>query len=384
MEFYVKAVLWAALGIILGFAIWLVFLQAASPASPQMLQNAQVNETMPPIIETGKVSITMIEAPDCDICNADGLLLNQTEAVLLQSEFLRIESSRIIRPSTAEAQALIAKYSIVELPAVVVEGDVARDQEFVTAWKDNVGSAEGQNALVSRLGYPPYYNVTTGKVAGLVKGIGIRATGCSECGDPDTFIMSLESSTIGMVFTDKAVYDDNSSEGEALIAQYNITRLPALFLSAEGASAYPVFNQISPLGEIEGEWFILRDVVPPYLDLNANRTLRGMVSARFIVNSSCVDCFDIGVLSDYISQSTGLVINSSKTYEANSTEGRALIEKYNITRIPTLVYSPDAKYYPYFDEVWLNQTSTIEPDGYYVFRAQDLLNGIVYQNVSAS
>ena len=385
MQFYVKAVLWAVLGVILGFGIWFVFLQAPSPVPPQMLQNTPPpDDAMPPVLETGTVNLTMIEAPDCDECNADGLLLEQTKTVLLNSGFLRAGVSKTIGPDTPEAKALMAKYSIVELPAVIVEGDVGRDPEFVTSWKENVGTQEGANALVTRLGYPPYYNVTTAKVTGLVKAIGIRASGCTECGDPDMFISSLEGPTVGMVFTEKNVYDDNSSEGKALIARYNITKIPSLLLSEDGASAYPIFSQIKMLGTVEDGWYILRDVVPPYLDLADNRTLRGLVSAKYIVNSSCADCFDINLLSDYISQSTGLVVAESQTYEADSTDGRALIAEYNITRIPTLIYSPDARYYPYFSEVWLNQTSTIEPDGWFVFRAHELLTGMAYQNISVS
>jgi hypothetical protein len=385
MQFYVKAILWATIGIILGFAIWFVFLQPVPPVTPQMMQNAPPpNDTMPPILEAGPVNLTMIEAPNCDECNSEGLLLEQTKTVLLASDFLRSGVSKSIRWDSAEAKALIAKYNITELPAVIVEGDVGRDRDFVSAWVENVGTLEGTEALVTRLGYPPYYNITTMKVVGLVKGIGIRAAGCTECGDPELFISSLESPTIGMVFTEKEVYEENSSEGRALIARYNITKVPVLFLSEGGASAYPVFSQIKMLGTVEDGWFILRDVVPPYLDLADNRTLRGLVKAKYLVNSSCAECFDIMTLSDYISQSTGLVVSESQTYEADSADGRALISKYGITRIPTLVYSPDAKYYPYFSQVWENQTSTIEDDGWFVFRAHDLLSGMIYQNLSAS
>ncbi|MFH0884954.1 MAG: hypothetical protein V1861_04550 [Candidatus Micrarchaeota archaeon] len=385
MQFYVKALLWAAIGMLLGFAIWFVFLQPASPITPQMMQNTPPpNDTLPPLLETGLVNITMIEAPNCDECNAEGLLLEQTKTVLLSSEFLRTGVSKSIRWDSPEAKALIAKYNITELPSVIVEGDVGRDQVFVSAWKENVGTLEGTGALVTRLGYPPYYNITTMKVVGLVKAIGIKATGCLECGDPGLFISSLEGPTIGMVFTEKDIYEENSSEGMALIASYNITKVPTIFLSEEGASAYPVYSQIKVLGTVEGGWFVLRDVVPPYLDLADNRTLRGLVKAKYLVNSSCAECFDITLLSDYISQSTGLVISESQTYEADSADGRALIAKYNITKIPTLVFSPDAKYYPYFSQVWENQTSTIEADGWFVFRAHELLSEMGYQNISAS
>lgn len=70
------------------------------------------------------------------------------------------------------------------------------------------------------------------------------------------------------------------------------------------------------------------------------------------------------------------------TYEANSTEGMALIKKYNITAVPTVLYSPDASYYQDFDKVWLYQNSTIASDGWHVFRSFNVIAG-KYQNLSA-
>ena len=73
---------------------------------------------------------------------------------------------------------------------------------------------------------------------------------------------------------------------------------------------------------------------------------------------------------------------NTTTYDINSTEGSALIKKYNITEIPTILYSPETSVYPHFAEAWINQSNTVESDGWFVFRAVDKV-GEVYQNVSA-
>jgi hypothetical protein len=384
MEFYLKAILWLVMGTLFGFAIYFVFLTPAQPSLPMPPTNApQQNDTMPQILETGAVNITMVDAPGCDICNAEGLMLEQVKTVLLKSEFLSVGTSKRLPGASSEAQALISRYNITTLPAVIIEGEVARDSEFVAAWKESVGSLEGGKALVTRFEYPPYYDLKNKTVVGLTQAIGIKASGCLECGDPGLFISSLESQPISMAFTDSTVYEENDSRAQALIAQYNITKLPVLFLSEGGASAYPVFAQIKPMGTIEDGWFILRDVVPPYVDLADNRSIRGLVKATYLVNSSCADCFNISSLSTYLSQTSGVVIVDEKTYELGSAEGAALREKYNITMVPTLIFSPDVRYYYEFEEVWKNQSNTVEPDGSFVFRAHGLLGSVGYQNVSS-
>jgi hypothetical protein len=394
MEAYIKNILlWLSAGLLLGLALSALFLLPLQPRpeAPSQANQLPQNQTPqnnappspPPQAEKKEVNITMIEAPGCDLCNSEGFLLEQTKIVLLQSSALQAGVSRSIPYSSAEASALISKYNITELPAVIIEGPVRTDSEFVSAWQAQIGTLEGANALVTRFRFPPYYDIRNHTVVGLVEGIGIKASGCLECGDPALFMASLEGGSMAMVFSNQTLYEENDTEAQALLTRYNITKLPALLLSADGASAYPAFSQIKTLGTVEPDgWFVLRDVVPPYIDLTANHTLRGLVHAVYLVNSSCADCFDVASLSLYISGSSGLVLLNETTYETNSTEGSALMKKYNITAVPALLYSSDARYYPDFEDVWKQQNSTVESDGWFVFRAHGLLGDVVYQNVS--
>jgi len=60
-----------------------------------------------------------------------------------------------------------------------------------------------------------------------------------------------------------------------------------------------------------------------------------------------------------------------------------LVAQYNITKVPTIIMSPDVKYYELnnFQTVW-KQVGTIENDGYYVFRSMRALNGVIYKDLS--
>jgi hypothetical protein len=65
----------------------------------------------------------------------------------------------------------------------------------------------------------------------------------------------------------------------------------------------------------------------------------------------------------------------------NSTEARLLIQKYNLTQLPAILFSPEASAYLSFDSTWIGTNNTIEQDGWYVFRNYDLL-GYGYQNLT--
>ena len=196
--------------------------------------------------------------------------------------------------------------------------------------------------MVSRDLPPPYYDTRSGNIVGLLQGIGITPVGCKSCINVSMYFQSLSSQYIGMQFSNISFLDENSSQAQELIAAYNITRLPTILLDPN-AGLYPAFTQsIQPSGTVEDNgWFVLRDVVPPYVDLASNRSIRGYVDSINLVNSSCTECFNVSALSSYIADSAGLFVMNTTTYEVNSTEGSMLIKKYNITEIPTILYSPE-------------------------------------------
>jgi hypothetical protein len=230
---------------------------------------------------------------------------------------------------------------------------------------------------------PPYYDIGSGKISGIVQGIAISPSDCSECFNASLYFQSLSDPYVGIAFSNTTILEENSTAAQAMIAKYNITRLPALMLDPE-VQAYLFFNKSIKSGGTLGDdgWYVLRSVPPPYVDLAANRSVRGFVDLAYIVNSSCTDCLDITSVSDYLDNSAGIYISDTKTYEVNSTEGMALVKKYNITRIPTLLYSPEASVYQSFAKAWVKQNNTIESDGWFVFRTVELA-GDNYQNISA-
>ncbi len=378
---YFNLLLWVVVGCLIGATVYYAFFPPTQVnSSPIQLTNLtnSTNIIIPSPVTA--LNIVIINPNNCNQCNSSIDLLNQLQTQT-GAFHLSLNTPTILTQDSVQAQALISKYNISILPTLILTSNGSLNTTFVSLWQQRLGTSEPDGALIFRFVPLPYYSITNHSVVGLVQGIAIRATGCSDCFDPSLFFTSLTSTSVGMIFSNITILDRTDQSALALIAQYNVTNLPVLFLSKD-ASAYDVFNQkILALGEIQGDWFVLKSAFPPYMDLANNNSIRGHVSSIEIINSSCKDCFNVSGLSDYIVRSSGIVIVNTSVLEANSSAAKVLFSKYSIKYIPTLIYSPDASYYPGFDSGWLGTNSTIEKDGFYVLRAQPYLN-LTYQNVS--
>ena len=389
MKPYINVIIWIILGLAIGLVVSSIFISPkTNPPQNQNLPNhsqpnpQQNNSTMIPNQPTkAEISIFVIEAPACPKCNElNNFLLQQTQEQIDNSSTVKVGVSKTISPDSEEAKMLISKYNITLLPSMVISNSSLMKQSMVDVWAKQLGSVEPDGSLVERNVYPPYYDLSNNTYYGFVSGIAISASNCPACMNASYFMESLEkSSLVSMAFSNKTILEENSTQAQNLIKKYNITKLPTLFLSSD-VMVYPVFNEIATYGEMKDGWFILRSVKPPFVDLT-NHSIRGYVDAVYIVNSSCTDCFDISGLSDYLVQSAGIELSNTTSYEINSTQGAALVKKYNLTAIPTLLFSPELSVYPHMKEIWLNQTNSIEADGWYVFRSYQYIQK-PYQNLT--
>jgi len=374
---FLPLALWIAIGVILGLGVYLLFFQAPLITPPTTTPNATPPATTSPTI-IPNVEIALITYSKCDDCNSTMYLLDQIES--LSSTFnLNISDVSYLAYDSAEGKALISKYSIKKIPTMVVSSEAGNSSDFADGWS-NIGSRESDGAFVYRDVYPPYFDLGNNTLYGYVDTLEIT-TDCADCHNASQFVDFLKSDNVAMVIKNRTVLDQNSSEAQALISKYNITRLPAFLLSPD-ASAYPFTAQAWDLyGSTESDgWLVYRGIFPPYVDLSANGSVIGLVSLIELVPPDCSDCYNVSIHEDGLNQSFGLVFGNKTTLMTNSTEGAALISKYNITKVPTVVISKEAMLYPDFNTSWA-QMGTVETDGWLVFRALDLL-GVDYMNLT--
>lgn len=366
-------VLWLAIGIVIGIGAYYLFLQPAPSTQPPLNITAP-NITVPLV---PNVTVTMINYSGCSSCNATQYLLADIKSVAPQFG-LKIGEVSTIDSSSSKAQALISKYSIKKLPTMIVSKEANTSSQFVSGWAQ-FGSIESDGSFVYRDVYPPYYDLENKTIAGFVDVVEIT-TDCKKCYNASQFVDYLKS-YVAMYLSNHTSFDANSSEAKSLISKYSIKRLPA-FLLSPGASVYSFMGASwGQYGTVESDgWNVYRGSIPPYVDLQNNSSVVGIVTMIELVDPNCTECYDVGLHYSGLVQSFGLTIDNRTKIYTNSSEGAQLISKYNITKVPTVIVSSDAALYPGFNSSW-KQMGSIESDGWLVFRELDQL-GVKYKNVS--
>src|SRR3989344_4224350 len=92
---------------------------------------------------------------------------------------------------------------------------------------------ESNDALIFINQTPPYFDVQSNKVKGLVVATVINADNCSNCTDIEGFINTLRTNKIEIT----RINNLTETQASDLINSYNIEKLPALILSND-ASEY--------------------------------------------------------------------------------------------------------------------------------------------------
>ncbi len=304
------------------------------------------------------LEIIKLSDQSCPKCfNVDPVI-----ASLKGNNNVKVVKESSIDVNSPEGKQLAIDLNIQNAPTVVVKGEFNKENVkslWVSGWK-----VEKNGVLFEQI-LPPYLNLNTKSVTGLVDVTILNDSSCEKCFDFQNVVNFFEQN--GVVLKDKKVVDFQSIEGQALIKQFNINKIPVLVVT-NNIKEYPQVSQLwgkIPLTEKEG-LLIIDPLLPPYKDLATN-TVKGLVNAIFLKDDECKDCFDVVAVNKQVLVGAGLVLASEKTVNISSIEGKELIEKYNITQVPTALLSPETSEYVTLAQVW-SQVGTQEKDGWFVER----------------
>ncbi len=217
-------------------------------------------------VRPAKIQLLAIIDPSCTAC-ADFSTIAQE---LPQDRFAVTDQARLDWQTT-EAQALVQRYGLQSVPALVITGEVDRPAaaEFFAA----AGLAV-ENGSVIRSGIPPFRDLKTGSLVGMVSLTLLNDSTCAACYDADVNKAVLQN--FGIAVQSARIFDVASSEGKALLAAYNVTKVPAMVLSPD-AQAYGKFLQVwSQVGTVESDGFlVLRspEVLGTYRDLASGQVV---------------------------------------------------------------------------------------------------------------
>jgi hypothetical protein len=370
---------WIVAGILVGYAAY-ALLMAHPQVQPQPQPNINVTPIpVPPTNVMPAIQVVLINDTNCADCNVTSLLLSALMTATSQLK-LNLTGISTLDASSPEGMALISKYSITKVPTLIVEGGANASANLTSWWATIGGTSEQDGALVYRDVYPPYYDLSAKKMVGVVDVVEIKAPSCGDCFNISGMTEMLSGAQVGMRLGNVTSIDYNSTEGKALIAKYGLTKVPALLLSPDAAAYKSLASAWQNVGTIEPDgWYVYRSVYAPYINITSG-AVAGRVSIIELTDLSCASCYNVSEHYSGLEQSGGMVFTNRTTYDANSTQGQALIKKYNITAVPTIVMSSDAMVYSGFDSYWV-QIGTVESDGWLVLR--DLSRFGTYRNLTS-
>ena len=190
---------------------------------------------------------------------------------------------------------------------------------------------------------------------------------CPECWDVNLFIDALKQKNIKNP-KPKIVYID-SSKGKKLIDQYKITKVPTVLLSGDLTSDQDLKAGLGVLGDIINKVFVLRQVIPPYIDVKTGEE-KGRLSIIYLTDSSCKDCYDVTLNADILKNKFVIAPKDSKTIDVNSPEGKQLVAKYGIKLVPTFLLQGQVSEYTGLQQIW-SQIGQVTNDGTYIFTQVD-------------
>jgi len=312
-----------------------------------------------------EVQLTIIENSACDDC----FDLNEV-IIALKNNNVNSINEETLNFNSVKGKELIKKYGIQKIPTVLVFGEIEKS--------GNMGLDKSDDALIFTDVKAPYTDTVSNKIVGRVSLTHITDQSCEPCSDLSSFIQQLKLS--GVAIVDEKVID--IKDADMLVSKYKLDKVPALILSKD-LSAYEDITQNWQVGgtvERDGS-YILRTISPPYFDLNEGK-VAGLVNIIYLLDGGCEDCYDVDVHNQILTSPSGFNLNfdSEKTIDISDDEGKKLVEKYNIEKVPTVILSDDVSVYPFAES--LEQFFAKQDDGRYVFTNFQAMGDIIYNDLT--
>ncbi len=320
------------------------------------------------------IKITIITAPDCADC------FNVQDAVAnFKNLNVAVGEEKSFSFDLPEAMSLIKEFGITRVPTYIITGEVGKKnlEQFV---KSN-GEIKNNTFVFTKVP-PVFLDPQTKKEFGKVIATILTDASCPQCFNPKPIMDSYKNG--GIKITDIKEIPFNWAEGQRIISQYKIVKVPTFILSSDIDFYDNVKNSWPQIGTIEQDkTYVVRNVLLPYRDLVKNQIV-GLVDIVYLTDATCVDCYDaVKTHRPIITQGLGIALSFERTVDINSAAGKSFVSKYKITKVPTILLSPEVDQYANVKSVW-ESVGTVESDGWYAFRELPILEGVVYKDLATN
>jgi len=358
----VETLLYVVIFLVLFLSVINVFL-----ISTRFSKIDEAKALMEEMLRPGNLEVTKIILSDCEDCYNIDLILEQLKEQ-------NVNVTKEITLTKEDAEELISTYSLDKLPVLFVKGEVNKSEQLLNFFNDNGKVIDNSTALFTKVN-PPYYLINESKVVGRVSLTHIIDSLCENCTSLLSLTENLEA--LGVKITNEKIIDYNSIEGNDLIVQNNVSIIPAVIISDEIDYYEEVMTQLSSLElNKRNNLYTVHALTPPYRNLTDNNIV-GLVEVIAIIDKSCTLCYDVNQ-NKLIVKRLGVTINTEHNYDISSPEAQELMQKYNITKVPMILLSPDASVYPTFLVAW-KSVGVVEDDGWFVMADPSLLG--VYKDL---
>jgi len=317
----------------------------------------EAKEIMKGELRPAELELVKITSENCNSCFDIEKAIEE-----LNNQNVNITKEEFFLDTSVEGKELINKYNIKKLPTIIVSGELNKSEQLANYFEQKGEIKEGRFIFTALA--PPYLDPLAHEIRGLVTIKHIIDSSCEKCVDLTSISSILKQQ--GMFIQNEQFIEYNSNEGQQLISQFGVKEIPAVLISEE-VDYYPkVKDALIQSGATKKEGFYsVHSTIPPYRDLSQNKVV-GLVDLVYLTKDDCSICYDVSVNRNILLR-FGLTLNKENTYDINSPEGKQLMQKYNIKKVPIIILSPDAKYYPSLEQVW-KSVGTVESDGWFVMR----------------
>ena|GEM_PF-4023754 len=196
------------------------------------------------------LKMTLIDDSSCSDCFDPSVYIQQ-----MRMELPANVSTETLQYTSSEAQALISQYQLKTVPALIITGEV--NDPLVAGLLDPTGEYYVGGAIVFSESMPPYKEIDTGIVRGIVDTVYLVDVSCAECYGVENHRMTLYA--MGIYVGNESTVDIATEEGQEIVTKYSITEVPTVLLSPD-ISAYTGFDQLwLTAGSIEPDgWYVFR------------------------------------------------------------------------------------------------------------------------------
>ncbi len=335
----------------------------------------EAKEILKEQLRPAELNVIKITQDNCDSC------FDIEEAMSeLNNQNVNITNEKTISSNSQQGKELISKYNIKKLPTIIVSGEINKSEQLANYFEQKGEILDNEFVYTGLT--PPYFDVLSNQIKGMVQIKHLIDSSCEECVDLTPISSAMGEQ--GVYIQDEQFIEYNSNEGKELINEFGVKEIPAILISDEIDYYSDIKDALLQSGaNKKDEFYAVHSTLPPYRDLSQNKIV-GLVDVVYLTKEDCPVCYDVSVNRNILLR-FGMVLDEENTYDINSPEGIQLVQKYNIKKVPIIILSPDSEYYPSLVQAW-KSVGTIENDGWFVMRNPevigtywDLENGRVVQ-----